>query len=169
MSPHSSVVTCALILSAALPLEGQQISPTARPSDVAVTDTIRRLMAELDQAASALDVNRFMSHFVRDSSLVYAVAGTTRRGWTEVERSHRESWTRIAEASFRLGDLAVTVLAPDAAVVTGVGEARMTLKDGRTRAGPFAVTAIWRRTPEGWRVLQMHESFPVRRPPPAGL
>jgi ketosteroid isomerase-like protein len=168
MSLRSPLATCVLILSAALPLGGQQTSPAPRASDVAVTDTIRRLMAELDQAASALDVNRFMSHFLRDSSLVYGVAGTARRGWAEVERSHRESWSRLAEASFRLGDPAITVLAPDAAVATSVGEARLTRKDGSTGGGPFAVTAIWRRLPEGWRIVQMHESFPTRRPPGAG-
>ena len=135
---------------------------------MAVADTIRQLVAELDKAASALDVNRFMSYFLRDTSLVYAISGTTRRGWDEVERSHRESWARMAEASFRVGDLAITVLAHDAAVVTGVGEGRMTLKDGRTRGGPFAVTAIWRRIHGAWRIVQMHESLPMRPPPPAG-
>ena len=168
MRLRSILVAYALAVPSVAPLAAQATSRTSRPADTAVADTIRRLMAELDQAASALDVNRFMSYFLRDTSIVYAVAGTTQRGWDAVERSHRESWDQTDSASFRLGDLVITVLGPDAAAVTGVGEGRMMRKDGRTRGGPFAVTAVWRRTPAGWRVVQMHESFPMRRPAPSG-
>jgi uncharacterized protein (TIGR02246 family) len=57
----------------------------------------------------------------------------------------------------------VTVLAPDAALLTGEGTATMTLNDGRVLSSPFAVTEVFVLRNGEWKMLHGHHSVPNRR------
>ena len=57
----------------------------------------------------------------------------------------------------------VTVLAPDAALLTGEGTTAMTLKDGRMFTSPFAVTEVFVLRSGEWKMLHGHHSVPNRQ------
>jgi hypothetical protein len=52
----------------------------------------------------------------------------------------------------------VHVLAPDLALTTLFMKSRRTVQGGVVKDGSFAVSAVWKKRPEGWKVIYSHES-----------
>lgn len=52
----------------------------------------------------------------------------------------------------------VRSLAPGLATSTIFMKSTRSTASGTTKEGSFAVSAIWKRFPEGWRVIYSHES-----------
>jgi hypothetical protein len=57
----------------------------------------------------------------------------------------------------------VTVLSPNAALVTGDGTTTITLMDGRVFTSPFAVTEVFVLRNGEWKMLHGHHSVPNRQ------
>ena len=66
------------------------------------------------------DVTAFMDHYWRSPELTFSSDGHTLHGWdATLERFRRRYPDRAAMGSLRFGDLQITRLAPDAALVLG--------------------------------------------------
>jgi len=50
------------------------------------------------------------------------------------------------------------VLSPEIVIATMILDSRRTMPDGEVRDGEFAITSVWQKNPEGWRVSYAHES-----------
>jgi len=57
----------------------------------------------------------------------------------------------------------VTVISEEAALLTGKGTSTVTLVDGRSLSGPFAVSLVFVLRDGGWKVLHGHYSIPNPR------
>jgi hypothetical protein len=57
----------------------------------------------------------------------------------------------------------VTVLSPEAALLTGDGTTTITLMDGRVFGSPFAVTELYVLRNNEWKILHGHHSVPNRQ------
>ena len=127
---------------------------------------IAALQEALDAAASAKDIDRFLSLFVDGPDFAFAFNGAVRTDLAEVRAFHVNAWADIVTLAFETSIERVAFPAGDIAVVAGIGRSRRTLKNGESRSGVYALSLVVVRRPEGWRVLQAHESTPAPVPPP---
>jgi ketosteroid isomerase-like protein len=133
-------------------------------ADSAVSASVQReilpIMKEQMLAANAHDTDRFMEAYLRGSSLVFVFNGTVYNGWDALEAQQLKWWNNgKSDVMYdERGAPEFTVLSPDVAVVMSQLESRRTMPSGETSSGQFAVTAVWHRTANGWRIIQAHES-----------
>jgi uncharacterized protein (TIGR02246 family) len=119
---------------------------------------IAALVDALDAAASALDVDRFLSYFVDGTDFAFAFNGTVRTSRAAVRAFHVAAWASVAEVSFHTTLERIAFPADGVATVSGIGRSQRLLAGGEARAGEYALSLVAVRRPEGWRVLQAHES-----------
>jgi uncharacterized protein (TIGR02246 family) len=123
-------------------------------------DAIAALLADLDAAASALDVDGFLRNFVDGPDTLFAMDGRILAGLPAIREAHRVGWSQLEAVAFRSTPRSIVRLSDDAVVVTAAGRSQRTTADGAWIARGYALTLVLVRRPEGWRVLQAHESIP---------
>ena len=81
-------------------------------------------------------------------------------GWDAIYAKQREWWQngKTDVVYVPRGRPDVRLLSPDLAVTTLLMKSTRTMPDGSIKEGNFAVSAIWKKRPEGWRILYAHES-----------
>jgi uncharacterized protein (TIGR02246 family) len=136
----------------------------AQADSAATTALVERqiepLLNELTLAANAHDTDRFLASYLHGPALVFVFNGTVTKGWNNLEKLQLKWWNNgksdVVYAQRAPSEF--TVLGPDAAVVTSEMVSRRMLPDGKESTGEFAVTMVWQKRPEGWRIVQAHES-----------
>ncbi|HZA37966.1 MAG TPA: AtzH-like domain-containing protein [Candidatus Baltobacteraceae bacterium] len=115
---------------------------------------IRDVLQSQQDAWNNGDIDGFMNGYARSASTVFISEGTVRRGWETVRDRYREKYSDRAKMGIlTFSDLEITPLSPDSAVALG----RWKLK--RTQDQPHGrFTLIFRRFPEGWRIVHDHTS-----------
>jgi ketosteroid isomerase-like protein len=95
-----------------------------------------------------------MNGYARSASTVFVSEDQVTRGWETVRDRYRVKYSdRAKMGTLNFSDIEVTELSPDAAVVLG----RWKLKRANDEPhGRF--TLIFKRLPEGWRIVQDHTS-----------
>ena len=125
-----------------------------------VTRQLHPLLTEMLAAANAHDTDRYMAEFLRGPGLVFSFNGTIMEGWPEVEAQQLKWWNNgksdVVYAERRPS--IITVLSREAAVVTMELESKRTAQNGQLTTGIAVVTMVYQKRPEGWRVVQAHES-----------
>lgn len=111
-------------------------------------------------AANAHDTDRFLKTFVHDASLVQVFNGEVTVGYPAVRALQLQWWQngRSDVVYRRAAPPGFLVLDSGAVVVTQPLTAERTGADGRVVRGTIAVTMVWQKRPEGWRVAYQHES-----------
>jgi uncharacterized protein (TIGR02246 family) len=123
------------------------------------------LLEALDAAASARDIDRFLSFFVDGPGFALAFNGTAHTTLDQVRAFHVAAWDGVVTLAFHTAIERIAFPAEDIAVLTGLGRSQRTLQNGEARSGVYALSLVVTRRPEGWRVLQAHESTPAPAPP----
>ena len=140
-------------------------APAAAQSDssnvpTSVERQLRPLLAEMLLAANAHDTDRYMAAFLRGPSLVFSFNGMIIQGWPELEAQQLKWWNNgksdVVYAERR--PAIITVLSREAAVVTMELESHRTAVNGQQGTGIAVVMMVYQKRPEGWRVVQAHES-----------
>jgi uncharacterized protein (TIGR02246 family) len=116
------------------------------------------LIADLDAAASALDIERFLRFLAEGPDFAWTFNGHLVTTQAEVRAMHEASWAKLARASFATDVRHIAFVAPGVAVLSATGHSERTAKTGETHAGNYALLLVLTRGPDGWRVLQGHES-----------
>jgi ketosteroid isomerase-like protein len=100
------------------------------------------------------DIDEFMNGYARSPATVFVSDDQIRRGWETVRDRYRQKYSdRKKMGTLSFSDIEVTMLSPDAAVVLG----RWALK--RATDEPHGLfTLIFKRLPEGWRIVHDHTS-----------
>ncbi len=111
-------------------------------------------------AANAHDADRFLKTFVHDSTLVQVFNGEVTLGYPAVRALQLQWWQngRSDVVYRRAAPPAFLVLDSGAVVVTQPLTAERAGADGRVTSRTIAVTMVWQKRPEGWRVAYQHES-----------
>ncbi|HEY8104755.1 MAG TPA: hypothetical protein VIE46_01535, partial [Gemmatimonadales bacterium] len=106
------------------------------------------------------DVERFLAAFAHDSTLVFVFDGMVIAGYDSLLAQQRRWWSNGAEGVIyeRKASPQITLLAPGVAVAIDRITSRRTLPSGEVRAGEAVVLLVWKRQPEGWRIIAAHES-----------
>ena len=111
-------------------------------------------------AANAHDTDRFLQTFVHDSTLVQVFNGEVTLGYPAVRALQLRWWQngRSDVVYRRAAPPSFLVLDAGAVVVTELLTAERTAADGQVARRTIAVTMVWQKRAEGWRVAYQHES-----------
>ena len=115
---------------------------------------IRSILRAQQDALNRGDVDEFMNGYARSASTVFISEDSVRRGWKTVRARYRRKYSdRAKMGTLSFSDIEINLLSSDAAVVLG----RWRLERAKDRPhGRF--TLIFRRLPEGWRIVHDHTS-----------
>jgi uncharacterized protein (TIGR02246 family) len=115
---------------------------------------IQSLLAAQQDAWNRGDIDAFMNGYARSASTVFVSQDEVSRGWETVRDRYRVKYSdRTKMGTLSFSEIEVTMLSPDAAVVLG----RWRLKRASDEPhGRF--TLIFKRLPEGWRIVHDHTS-----------
>jgi uncharacterized protein (TIGR02246 family) len=121
---------------------------------------IEPLLDTMMLAANAHDTDRFLTVYLRQPTLVYVFNGVIIHGWDDL-RAQQVKWWNNGKSDVvytRRGAADFSVLGSDVVVVTMGLASHRTRASGEVQSGELAVTMVWRQGPEGWRIVQAHES-----------
>ncbi len=128
-----------------------QIAGTA--NDQAVAE-IRAVIRAQEAAWNRGDLEAFMQGYERSAKTTFVSGDEITRGWQTVLDRYKANYSnREKMGTLSFSDLEITPLAPDAAVVLGRWQLKRAKDNPRGR-----FTLIFRRTPEGWLIVQDHTS-----------
>jgi len=115
---------------------------------------IRAVMSAQAAAWNRGDIDGFMNGYARSRSTIFVSEDAVRRGWETVRARYKKKYSdRGKMGQLTFSDLEITPLSSDTAVVLG----RWKLK--RAQDWPHGrFTLIFRRLPEGWRIVHDHTS-----------
>jgi len=132
---------------------------TLGPPDAARAQ-VSASLAEMGAAANAHDVDRHVGFYARDPSTELIFNGEPILGWDAIYAKQREWWQngKTDVVYTPRGRPDIRLLSRDLAVTTLLMTSKRTMPDGTVKEGSFAVSAIWKKLPAGWRILYAHES-----------
>src|SRR5215467_3402173 len=115
---------------------------------------IQSVLTAQQNAWNRGDIDAFMNGYARSASTVFVSEDEVRRGWEAVRERYRVKYSdRAKMGALSFSEIEVTMLSPDAAVALG----RWRLKRASDEPhGRF--TMIFKRLPEGWRIVHDHTS-----------
>ena len=125
-----------------------------------VQTEVAAALTNMGAAANAHDVDRHVGFYAHDDSTILIFNGEPIIGWDAIRAKQREWWSdgKTDVVYTVQGKPEVRVLKSDLAVTTLLMASRRTGPDGAVREGRLAVSAVWQKRPDGWRVIYSHES-----------
>lgn len=140
------------LLMPALPRSLQK-AVDALPSSEAAVEAVLRTQQD---AWNRHDLDAFMSSYWNSPELTFFSGANERRGWQATLDRYRAAYASPGHEMGKLefSGLRIEMLGPDAAFVRGSWH--LTMPDGKTPHGLF--TLVFRRLPEGWRIVHDHTS-----------
>jgi ketosteroid isomerase-like protein len=120
-----------------------------------VTDQFNQLLSAINQK----DAPAWAKYYSKEDFLS-AIAGTDYYG-------KRSAWVDLITKYFSLRErqqvqplaIRVNALTPDLALLTSEERSEMWLKDGKNIKSKHVFSMIWKKGPEGWKILHSHESW----------
>jgi ketosteroid isomerase-like protein len=132
------------------------------PSDSSATENspgtavseIRAVLSAQQEAWNRGDIDAFMNGYARAETTLFVSGDEVTRGWETVRDRYLKKYSdRARMGTLTFSDLEIEPLGPNSAVVLGRWELKRT---SDTPHGRF--TLIFRRTPDGWRIVHDHTS-----------
>jgi len=126
-------------------------TPSSAPDDEAA---IRAVLNAQVAAWNKGDLDEYMKGYWNSPDLIFIAGATENRGYeaalARYKRSYQSAGHEMGQLDF--SELRITILGPDSAYATGKFHLKMS--DGKEPTGRF--TLIWRKFPEGWRIVHDH-------------
>jgi beta-aspartyl-peptidase (threonine type) len=125
----------------------------AIPSNEAAVEFVLRTQQD---AWNRHDLDAFMAGYWNSAELTFFSGANERNGWQATLGRYRATYASPGHEMGKLefSGLRIEMLGSDAAFVRGSWH--LTMSDGRTPHGLF--TLIFRKFPEGWRIVHDHTS-----------
>jgi len=115
---------------------------------------IQSVLSAQQDAWNRGDIDAFMNGYAQSASTVFVSEDEVRRGWETVRDRYRIRYSdRAKMGTLSFSDIEVTMLSPDAAVVLGSWRLKRANDEPHGR-----FTLIFKRLPEGWRIVHDHTS-----------
>ncbi len=149
--PSNPALARAAIISCILMATNISAAPAGTPNAVG---QIQSILHAQQAAWNRGDIDGFMNGYARAPSTVFMSEDTIRRGWETVRARYQQKYSdRAKMGRLSFSDIEINLLSSDAAVVVG----RWSLERAKDRPhGRF--TLIFKRLPEGWRIVHDHTS-----------
>jgi len=142
------------ILLSLLSLTFVASSVRARPSTSDAEKQIRAVLDAQTEAWNRGDIDTFMQSYWNSEATEFVGATGMQRGWQAVLERYRNAYPdRRSMGKVTFSDLEFTLLCPTAALV--VGKFQLERETDRPH-GVF--TLVFRKFPEGWRIINDHTS-----------
>ena len=139
------IACCVLVASFVRSAQEQPANPLTE---------IQSVLRAQQEAWNSGDIDGFMNGYARSPATLFVADDEVRRGWETVRERYREKYSdRAKMGTLAFSDVEITPLSADAAVV--LGRWRLTRANDKPH-GRF--TLIFRRLPEGWRIVHDHTS-----------
>ena len=146
-----------LFISTASFLGAATIPPVASAQG---TEQIRAIIREQQAAWNRGDIDAFMNGYARanrqsgSDSTTFVSEDTLTRGWQTVRDRYRKKYSdRAKMGTLTFSELEIRSLSPDSAFVLGCWKLK------RAKDQPHGrFTLIFKRLPEGWRIVSDHTS-----------
>lgn len=118
------------------------------------------MLDELAASANAHDADRHLAAYWRDPALVFVFNGEIIRGWDALHARQRQWWGdgRSTVIYRYQGEPLYELLREDLGMTTVLIVSSSPLPDACSTERQLAFTALWKRQPEGWRIVWAHES-----------
>ena len=115
---------------------------------------IQSVLSAQQDAWNRGDIDAFMNGYAQSASTVFVTEDEVRRGWETVRDRYRIRYSdRAKMGTLSFSNIEVTMLSPDAAVVLGLWRLERANDEPHGR-----FTLIFKRLPEGWRIVHDHTS-----------
>jgi hypothetical protein len=119
--------------------------------------------AKLAEAEKALDAEKFFSYIPDFDKGLIIQDGVLFKTRQEALDTVRTGFRGVSKIERTYDQTYVTVISPEAALLTASGISSVTLSDGRTLTSPFAVSMVFVLRDRQWRLLHGHYSAPNAR------
>jgi beta-aspartyl-peptidase (threonine type) len=128
----------------------------------AVRSVLDRQVADWNKG----DLDGFLAGYWKSPAVVFQSGGQRFDGWEAMRDRYRRRYQAEGRAMGRLvfSGLDVEPLGPEAALARGRWQ--LTMPDGSTPGGLF--TVIFRKLPEGWKIVHDHTSADEAKPADSG-
>ena len=149
MTKSAAVAVVLILLSCSFNVTAQNSKPEVPP---AVEQVLRRQQ----DAWNRHDLEAFMSGYWKSADLTFFSGAEKTSGWEATLERYRKKYQSEGQEMGQLEffDLNIQELSADAAFVRGAFH--LAMPDGRTRHGLF--TLIFRKFPDGWKIVHDHTS-----------
>jgi uncharacterized protein (TIGR02246 family) len=130
------------------------LSVAAAAHPPANAQTIRRVLEQQTEAWNRHDLEGFMQGYWHSPELTFFSGATEHRGWDAALERYRKAYESEGRQMGKLtfSDLQIETLGPAAAFVRG--SFHLIMPDGKQPHGIF--TLVFRKFPEGWRIIHDH-------------
>jgi len=145
-----------VLLAAAFASAQNQNSP-------GIDGAIRAVLQAQVDAWNHHDLDAFMAGYWKSSELTFFSGATETKGWEPTLERYRRNYQAAGHSmgTLSFSDLRVEPLSADAAFVRG--QFHLVMPDGKQPHGVF--TLIFRKFPEGWRIVHDHSCAAAAEPP----
>jgi uncharacterized protein (TIGR02246 family) len=126
-----------------------------------VTDSLTQLVHRLAETWNAGEEEAYLDCYLPDSTFTFAANGSVTRGWTAFADTVRANRAGLAESTVTYDRIYVDVLDYDHGVVTATFDWSAVDTAGVHQRLHGAYTTLMSRTKDGWRVINVAESFPM--------
>ena len=131
-------------------------APIHKLSGVDSSSEIERVLSAQQGAWNRHDIEGFMAGYWNSPQLTFFSGAIERDGWQATLNRYRATYSGPGHEMGKLefSGLRIEMLSGDAAFVRGAWA--LTMPDGKTPHGLF--TLVFRRLPEGWKIVHDHTS-----------
>ena len=125
-------------------------------SDSAAKAAVEHVLRTQQEAWNKHDLETFMAGYWNSTELTFFSGAKESRGWQATIERYRATYASPGHEMGKLefSGLRIEMLGADAAFVRGAWQ--LTMSDGKTPHGLF--TLIFRKFPEGWKIVHDHTS-----------
>lgn len=166
MSIRLAAPLLAMLVAACEPRTETSATPMSEAQRAAIADTVTSLTRAMIDAANRVDAEATFQRFASGSEGVHMNMGV-RYSRDSLIAMYRPIFNGLERQQIEPGTPTVTVLGPDAAVLSVASRFSATPKTGPQIASPFAWTLVWARRDGAWSLVHSHESTPQALPAPS--
>jgi beta-aspartyl-peptidase (threonine type) len=119
-------------------------------------EAIKKVIEEQQAAWNRHDLEAFMTGYWNSPELTFFSGAHESKGWQAALDRYKKTYQSAGHemGSLEFANLRIEMMGPDAAFVRG--EFHLTMSDGKRPHGLF--TLIFRKLPEGWKIVHDHSS-----------
>lgn len=131
-------------------------------SSNSIDDAVRAVLQAQVEAWNHHDLDAFMAGYWKSPELTFFSGATETKGWEPTLERYRRNYQSAGRSmgTLSFSDLRVEPVSSDAAFVRG--QFHLVMPDGKQPHGVF--TLIFRKFPEGWRIVHDHSCAAAEAP-----
>lgn len=137
------------------------LAGTASDELAAARAQIMPLFESMEAAANAHDSEKHVSFYAHEANLLFVMNDQAIIGWDALLKQQRMWWhDGKSDAHYTLaGKPDFRLFAPGLVMQTYFLESTRSMPDGGVSKARFGISAVWKKRPEGWRIIYAHESM----------